>query len=172
MKTKLSNVRLSFPSLFTKVKFKESEPKYEATFLLDKTKDKEFIEELKEELKGFLSENGIEKPKIVTKAIDSIIRDGEEKDYEGYENAYSIKGRSLRRIMVVDRDKTPLTEDDEKLYAGCMVNAIINFYLVADGKEKKLCAGLTGVQFSQHGEPFGGDNAGDLDMFDDLEDEF
>lgn len=170
MKTVLKNVRLSFPAIFKKSVYKGVEGKYEATFLLDKEKDGAFINDLKGQLTDFLLDNGIKKQATQNKFINSVIKDGDDKDYDGYENVFFIKGRSAQRIATVDRDKSPLTEDDEKLYAGCMVNAVIRFYLTKD--KDMLCVGLSAIQFSEHGEAFGASNASDAELFDNLEDEF
>ena len=80
-----------------------------------------------------------------------------------------------KRPMVIDRDKSPLTEDDNKIYAGCYVNAVIELWFQNNGFGKRVNANLLGVQFLKDGEPFG-DNAGasvdDFDAFGDDDDEF
>jgi hypothetical protein len=75
--------------------------------------------------------------------------------------------------MIIDKDKSPLTEDDEKLYAGCYVNAIVELWYQNNNYGKRVNANLLGVQFFKDGEPFGdGVSASedDFDMFDDDDD--
>ena len=87
----------------------------------------------------------------------------------------SIKAANNKRPMVIDRDKSPLTEDDNKIYAGCYVNAVIELWFQNNGFGKRVNANLLGVQFLKDGEPFG-DNAGasadDFDAFGDDDEEF
>ena len=55
-KIKLSNVRLSFPSLFRKAVFSGEETKFEATFLIDKSSQADKIAEIDAAIKA-LGEN-------------------------------------------------------------------------------------------------------------------
>lgn len=66
-----------------------------------------------------------------------------------------------------NRDKTPVVEDDEVLYAGCYVNAIIDLWVQNNGFGKRVNANLYGIQFVKDGEQFG---AGAVDVFDDFDD--
>ena len=93
------------------------------------------------------------------------IKEGDEVDYDGYEGQWSIKASSTRRPTVIDRDKTPLTEDDEKIYAGCYVNAIVDFWVQDNEFGKRVNANLFGIQFVKDGEEFG---AGSVDVTDDF----
>jgi hypothetical protein len=78
----------------------------------------------------------------------------------------SIKASNNKRPLVIDRDKTPLTEDDNKMYAGCYVNAIIDLWVQQNSWGKRINANLLGVQFLKDGEPFSDGANASADSFD------
>ena len=164
----IPNARLSFPSLFKKTSFQGTgaNEKFEATFLFPKTDKKTYkalidaIEECKTEAKlGKLSPQKI------------CIKDGDESEYDGYEGMWSVKATNSKRPTVLNRDKTPLTEEDEVIYAGCYVDAIVAPWAQDNEFGKRVNANLLGVRFVKDGEPFGDAVVASADDFDDLEDE-
>ena len=171
-KIKLQGVRLSFPSLFRKAVFQGEETKYEATLLLDKEKHADTIAEINEAIKKGIADN-FKGAKIPADKI--CFKDGDTIDYDVYAGCMSIKAANNKRPMVIDRDKSPLTEDDNKIYAGCYVNAVIEFWFQNNGFGKRVNANLLGVQFFKDGEPFGDNavaSADDFDAFGDEDEEF
>lgn len=172
MKHKLQNVRLSFPSLFRKAVFEGSETKFEATFLLDKDQHADVIDALKKDIAGRIKTE-LKGAKLGADRI--CLKDGDDFDYDGYAGCYSLKASNNKRPMIIDRDKTPLAEEDERVYAGCYVNAIVEFWVQNNGYGKRINANLLGVQFYKDGEPFadgsGGASADDFDAFDDDDDD-
>lgn len=167
-KTILKNVRLSFPSIFhTEMYGGEDTGKFTATFLLDKEAHADTIKELKKQLVA-VAEEKFGKP--VPKSIKYCLQDGDEKDYDGYEGCMSLKAGSQRRPTVIDRNKTPLAEEDGKPYAGCYVNASIDFWVQDNSYGKRVNANLNGIQFYADGEAFGsGGTTNAADDFDELE---
>ena len=143
-KIKLSNVRLSFPSIFTKSEFNGTVGKFEATFLMNKDSQAKMIADVQAKIALIQKDN---KAKVSPDKI--CLKDGEFVEYDGYANAMSIKAGSNRRPTIIDRDKTPLVEDDNKPYAG----------------------NLTGIQFVKDGEAFGAGNQDSSDEFDDISDD-
>lgn len=150
-KIKLQNVRLSFPSLFRKAVFSGEETKFEATFLLNKEDHADKIAEIDAAIKALIKENlkgaNLKEDKI-------CLKDGDDIDYAGYAGHMSIKASNIKRPMVLDRDRTPLSEDDNRLYAGCYVNAVIELWAQNNQWGKRINANLLGVQFFKDGEPF------------------
>lgn len=167
-KIHLKNVRLSFPSIFEKAVFEGKEGKFEATFLLDKkdTKTKELLDKA--------ISKAIAEAKIKIPTANYCIKDGDEtfaeKEYQGYEGNWSIKASSNKRPTIIDRDKTQLVVEDDKPYAGCYVNALIDIWIQNNSYGKRVNANLYGIQFYKDGEPFGSGNIDVTDEFDDLED--
>lgn len=166
MKITLNNVRISFPSLFHKAVFNGEETKYEATFLINKQSQADLIEKLEDAVR--------EKIKVDLKGAklgaDKIcFKDGEDIDYEGYAGHMSIKASSNRRPLVIDRDRSPITEDDNVIYAGCYVNAIIELWAQNNNWGKRINANLMGVQFVKDGEAFGDSQVASVSDFDIVE---
>ena len=77
----------------------------------------------------------------------------------------SIKASSTKRPIVIDRDKSPLTEDDNRIYAGCRVNAVIELWAQNNNYGKRINASLLGVQFFKNDEPFADGGKGSLSDF-------
>ncbi|WP_373089341.1 DUF2815 family protein [Zhongshania sp.] len=168
-KIKLQNVRLSFPSLFRKAVFNGEETKFEATFLLDKEAHADTIKEIKAAINEKLKTD-LKGAKLASDKI--CLKDGDEIDYEGYDGCMSIKASNNKRPLVIDNDKTPLSEDDNRVYAGCYVNAVIELWAQNNNYGKRINANLLGVQFYKDGEPFGdGGVSASVDDFDAFEDD-
>jgi hypothetical protein len=167
----LKNVRLSFPSLFQKAEFDGVKTKFEGTFLLDKTTQADQIKIVEKAIDDFLSAkfpNGA--PKSIKR---TVFVDGDSKDYDGYANQMGFKGSNTKRPTVINRDKSPITEEDDILYAGCYVNAIVDLWYSDHPKGgKQVLGNVMGVQFVKEGESFGTDTTSSADEFDDLADEF
>jgi len=163
MKIKLNNVRLSFPALFRKAVFNGEETKYEATFLLNKEEHAAKIKEIDGAIKAKLKDD-LKGAKLGPDKI--CFKDGDEIDYDGYAGHMSIKASSNDRPMVIDRNKSPLTEDDQKIYAGCYVNAIVELWAQNNQWGKRVNCNLLAVQFFKDGEPFGDGIRASVDDFD------
>ena len=175
-KLKLSNVRLSFPSLFKKAVFEGKEGKYEATLLVCKDSQSALVTKVETAMEAFLVEKFGSAAKIPKSLKRTCFSDGDTKDYDGYENTMAFKGTSTGRPTVLNRDKTPVTEDDNVFYAGCYVNAMVDFWYSDHPKGGKQClANLLGVQFVRDGESFSavaGDCSDDFDEVEVADDEF
>ena len=163
---KISNARLSFPSLFQKASFDGKEGKYEATLLFPKSDTKTY-DAIMAAIETCKKDN-----KIKVAKDKLFIKDGDDIEYDGYEGMWAVKASNNKRPTVINRDKTPLVEEDEVLYAGCYVNAIIEPWAQNNQYGKRINANLLGVQFVKDGEPFGdGGKVAAADEFDDIEDD-
>ena len=167
-KIKIATARLSFPSLFRTEKFGEEDTgKYAATFILDKVDHAETIEKIKGAINKLMKEEL--KAKVSSDKV--CLKDGDESGRPEYEGAYTIKASTKKRPLVIDRDKSPITEDDNKIYSGCYVHSIISLWAQNNQYGKRINAQLDGVQFAKDGEPFGegGIDANEFDEFDGIE---
>ena len=168
---KLKNVRLSFASLFKKATFGGEETKYEGTFLIDKETQADQIAEINPAIGAMMKEK---KAKLSPDRI--CFKDGDEIDYDGYAGHMSIKASNAKRPIVIDRDKSPLTEDDGRPYSGCYVNAVLELWYQDNTWGKRVNANLLAVQFAKDGEPFGEGGASvsvdDFDVIDEDDDIF
>ena len=172
----LRNVRLSFPALFEPEAFKPGdEPKYKATFLVDK--DSPQIAEVNAAILAVLRES----PKVGPKKADTVLKQisgnpnkfcwqtGDNTDYDGYAGMMSLaaKAKEAARPTVIDANKAPLTARDGKPYAGCYVNASVELY-VYDNLGIGITAQLRGVQFLRDGDAFAAGRPADGDEFEEV----
>ena len=179
----LRNVRLSYEHIFTATAFDDSQdPKYSATFIIPKdhpdlaTVKRAFFEEGASEFDEVF--NGKTWPKGYTCSLkDADVETnnmGEllsEKN-PAYKGCYILEANSTRRPVVVNRDKSMITEEDGIVYSGCYVNASLGIGAYTFGKVKKgVKCYLNGIQFVKDGERFGRDAMSDFDALDGDEDD-
>lgn len=165
-KIKLTNVRLSFPNIFTRSTFDGKEGKFEATFLLNKETQADQIKMLQDAIDAMLAK---EKMKVSPDKL--CLKDGDHFSYDGYAGHMSFKASTNRRPTLIDRDKTPIAEDDGKLEAGVYVNAIVDLWPQSNSYGKRINSNLFGIQFYKDGERFGAGDTDVTDEFDDFEDD-
>lgn len=166
MKMKIQNVRLSFPSLFHKARFNGEETKFEANFLIPK--DSPQAKAVRDTIDGLIKTD-LKGAKLGPDKL--CIKDGDDLKYDGCAGHWSLKASNAKRPLVVDKDKTPLTEEDNRIYAGCYVNAIVEIWAQNNAYGKRINATLMGVQFAKDGDAFGGGDRVSVDDFDEVEDE-
>lgn len=75
-------------------------------------------------------------------------------------------GTANSRPAIIDRDKSPLTDQDGKPYGGCYVNAKVQIW-AQKGENPGIRCGFSVVQFVKDGEAFGS-GAPNVDEFEDL----
>lgn len=171
-KIKMQAVRLSFPSLFNTAKFGgEDTGKYEATFVLDKVEHAEVIAGIKAQIERLMKEEL--KSKVPSDKL--CLKDGDEMGRPEFEGKYTIKASTKKRPLVINRDKSPITESDNVIYAGCYVNAIVSLWAQNNTWGRRINAQLDGVQFCRDGEAFGdgGVSVNEFDAFGgDADDDF
>lgn len=173
MKIKLENVRLAFPQLFeAKTVNGEGEPAFSATFLMSPKHPAVAT------LEAAFDQLGKEKwgakwpaiKKEITAKDRFALHDGDTKaDYSGFEGNMFVSARNKTRPLVIDRDKSPLTSQDGRPYAGCYVNASIELWCQDNNYGKRINASLRGVQFLKDGDAFAGGGAASEDDFDEVE---
>jgi hypothetical protein len=146
----LKNVRLSFPDLFKRATFEGVETKYGATLIISK-EDKKAVAEIKEAIQALLSEN-----KATLPADKICMKDGDLAVTDYNRGHYTINASNNTRPVVVNRDRSPITDDDDIIYGGCYVNAIIDFWYLSRPTNRRICCNLHAVQFVKDGERFGG----------------
>ena len=177
MEQHVKNVRISFPKLFNAESFAgdpTSKPAYSASFLLPPNHPQ--LKALKAAIVAVAKEKWAEKAPAMLKAIESkdasCLHDGNNKaDTDGYAGNFYLSARSYTRPLVIDRDKTPLTEADGVIYGGCFVNVLVDIYAQDSQFGKRINAVLKGVQFLRDGDSFGGGAPASPDAFDDLSDQ-
>jgi hypothetical protein len=172
MKVKLTNVRLAFPVLFeAKTVNGEGKPAFSASFLIDPADPQ--VKVLNAAIEQVATDKWGAKAAAVMKqmrAQDKVcLHDGDLKsNYDGFPGNLYVSSRSATRPLVIDRDRSPLSEQDGKPYAGCYVNASIELWAQDNNYGKRVNASLRGVQFFKDGDAFAGGGAASEDEFDDL----
>ncbi len=159
---KLDNVRIAFPQLFTAAAYAPGQAKtYDATFLLNKNKHKALITQIKK------ATDKIAITELKLESADDIrtpLMDGDKKKkYDGFKGHLYITSHAKKRPSVINRDKSPLTEEDDVIYGGCYVNGSIELWGQNNQFGKAVNASLRIVQFVRDGESFGGGTPVDLD---------
>lgn len=150
---KLENVRLSFPHLFQPHAMEEGqEKKFSATFLLDCERHAALIEKIEKTIDRLALDYF--KKKVPFKRC---LRDGNEKtELEGYgDGTMFLSAARKTRPAVVDRNVSPVTEEDGIFYAGCYVNATVRLWVQDNKWGKRVNAELRAVQFVKDGDSFG-----------------
>lgn len=172
MKVKLTNVRLAFPVLFeAKTVNGEGKPAFSASFLLDPADPQ--VKALNQAIEQVAKDKWGAKAEAILKqmrAQDKVaLHDGDLKaNYDGFPGNLYVSARSATWPLVIDKDKSPLTEQDGKPYAGCFVNASIELWPQDNNYGKRVNASLRGVQFFRDGDAFAGGGAASEDEFDDI----
>lgn len=172
MKVKLSNVRLAFPLLFeAKTVNGEGKPAFSASFLIDPADPQ--TKALHAAIEAVAKEKWGAKADAILKqmrAQDKVcLHDGDLKsNYDGFPGNLYVSSRSITRPLVIDKDKTPLSESDGRPYAGCYVNASVELWAQDNNYGKRVNASLRGVQFYRDGDAFAGGGAASEDEFDDI----
>ena len=176
MKVTIRNARLAFPALF-EPKAMANEPAdkaaYSASFIFDPVANKADIAALEAAIEAVAKEKWGAKADTVLKSLyakgDVCLRSGDTKsEYDGFEGNMYISTRSKTRPLVIDRDKTPLTQADGKPYGGCYVNASVEVWAQDNNFGKRINCQVKGVQFFKDGDAFSGGGAASPDEFDDL----
>ena len=168
----LRNVRLAFPALFeAKTVNGEGKPAFSASFLIG-TEDPQ-VDEMNTLADEVAAEKWGAKAKQMLAALRGqdklFIHNGDMKaQYDGFEGNFYVNARSYTQITVVDRDRTPLTAQSGKPYAGCYVDASIEVYAQDNNFGKRINASLRWVQFRRDGDAFAGGAPVDPDEIDDL----
>jgi len=148
----LKNVRLSFPTLFVAKSVNASEPKFSASFLIDKSAGNSEIEKVQRAIEAVKKAKWGANP---PKGIKTCLHEGSSKDFDGYdETNMFVSASSARRPTVVDQRLNPLGQSDGKPYAGCFVNASIRLWAQDNQYGKRVNAELLAVQFVKDGEAF------------------
>jgi hypothetical protein len=93
------------------------------------------------------------------------LKDGDDGEREELQGKMYIKASTKKRPLVLNRDKTPLTEEDGVIYPGCMVNAIVNLWAMSNEFGKRINSQLEGIMFWKDNEPFGSPSI-DVNEFD------
>jgi len=162
MKITLENVRLAFshPGLFVASKVNgEGEAKFSCSLIL--TPGHKAIKLVEATALAVAREKwGAKAEQMIAamKAQDKHpLHNGDTKSsYDGFPGNFFVSCRSVKKPLVIDRDRTPLDMSSPRLYSGAMVNAIIDLWPQDNNYGKRVNAQVMGVQFYADNDSFGG----------------
>lgn len=173
MNLKINNARLSYPNLFEAKSGPEGgEPKFNASFLLDKKHNAAEVRALKDAIlataKAEWGEQNVkfnDNGQLILKKqggggalLKMCLRDGGEKsETPGYGEGIMFFSAS-NKMQPACVDKNPsraLTKLDGRPYAGCYVNVSIRLWAQDNQFGKRVNAQLQAVQYVSDGEAFG-----------------
>lgn len=170
MSNVIKNARVAFPNLFTPdAKF----GKYGAQLIIEPNNPA--LAAIEAEIEAVAAAKWGAKAEGILKTLRATgkvcLKDGDTKaEYEGFEGNMVLSSGNTKRPTVVNRDRSPVTEDDGIVYAGCYVNAIVSIWAQDNEFGKRINASLDGMQFVKDGDSFGGGNVASASQFEDLSD--
>ena len=142
--------RVSFPNVFkAKAAFENQPAKFNVVMLFDKGTD---ISEIKKAARQAAKDEWGDKP---PKNLKSPFKDGDEKDYDGYENTIFINATSNQKPGLVDGNCQAIIDEND-FYAGCYARAIITVKAYNKPTSKGVTCYLQHIQKIRDGEPFSG----------------
>lgn len=142
--------RVSFPNVFSPAKTPNGEEKYNIVMLFKSDSD---LSALKTAIKNAVINkwpDATKRPKI-----KMPIRDGSEKDFDGYSGCVFISASSKEKPVLVDENLKPIL-DRSRFYAGCYARAEINAFAYDNAGNRGVSFGLWKIQKLRDGEKFGG----------------
>lgn len=157
-KLRIDNVRLSYPALFEPVSFQDGPGpvKYQASFLIEPD-NTQTLKIVKTEIARVLKENKAKVPE------DKLcLRENAEGE------GFILKSASDRRPVVLNKDKSAVSETDDILYPGCYCTGLVSLWYQDNKYGKRVNASLIAVQFVRDGDRFGVDYGDVTEDFDDL----
>jgi len=176
MIVKIKNARLGFAELFTAKAVNDGPPTHSCVFIFEKggANHKAIRSAMKDVAVAKWGAKGESILKNLMKKERVCLLDGNEMTdkegnvYDGFKDNMAVRASNAKRPMVLDRDRTPLTQADGRPYSGSYVNGSIELWAQDNQYGQRINASLRGVQFYKEGDAFGGGIPVSEDEFDDL----
>ena len=173
----LHNVRLAFPVLDEPEQFQGSgKPRYSAVLLVEPGSEND--KKIRAAMHTAAGEQwGADKAEAAVKSVIATnkcaYRDGATKDYDGFEGMWALSAHSQAGAppSLLDGRKNHLPRNTGMIYAGCYVNASVEFWTMdkKKGYGNQINCQLRGVQFSKDGDAFTAARPAGSDEFDVVE---
>jgi hypothetical protein len=148
-------VRLAFVNVLAAKPNPSGALKYSTIALIDPKDD--VVPMIKEACKAAALEKWGTADKI-PKGLRNPLRDGDEKDYAGFEGFLFVSCNSDGKPGVIDAACKPVT-DDSGVYSGCWARLDLNFFGYQKAGNQGVAAGLNNVQVLGHDDSFTGRQA-------------
>lgn len=172
----LKGVRLAFPNLFEPTTVNgEGKPRYSATLILPAEHPQ--LEEIRRKIEAVAKDKWRDKATAMLHSLYKTgkvaLRDGDDKaQYDGFAGNFFVTASAPENAppIVIDRDRSPLTQRSGRPYAGCYVNVSLEFWAQDNAYGKRINCTLRGVQFYKDGDSFSAGRPASADEFDVVED--
>lgn len=170
----LKDVRLAFPNLFEPTTVAgEGKPRYSATLIIPA--DHPQLAEIRAKQEAVAKDKWRDKAAAMVKGLDKqdklALHDGDTKvKYDGFPGNFFISAAAQENAppTVIDRDRAPLSAKSGRPYAGCFVNASIEFWAQDNNYGQRINAQLRGIQFLKDGDSFSAGRPADADEFEEV----
>lgn len=150
----------------------QGEPKFTVSVLIPKTETKT-IAAINKALET-AKENGKQKVwgGTIPNKLDIPLRDGDidKEGDENYAGQYYVSAKSLRRPGIIDKNKEPLTSEDD-VYSGMWGLVSITLFPYDKAGKKGVGVGLNNVMKTKDDERFGGGASAETDFADYTDDD-
>jgi hypothetical protein len=177
MDVRLKEVTLSMPFVWEASAYEAGQDeKFSAHFIIEKGSENEKVVRaaLVTEAEKLWKGNAMSKLKTVAAAGKLwCLRDGDGKtDKEGnvlagYAGKLYVSAKNTIRPLLLGADRAPVTQADDKLYPGAVVNAIIDVR-VNNRPSDQAYAYLKGIQFVRDGTRLGGGAPATVEDFEEI----
>jgi len=186
----IKNVQIALfspPAIWTPQQYNnDGKPKYRAYFLMAPDSEAKQVVEaaIRETAAASPWASKAKEHLAAAKASGKIcLVDGDTKAYAGFPGNWALTairdpGRDPGAPVIVDRDgKTPIKENQGRIFSGCFVNAKVGFYAQNNVHGKTVRCTLIAVQYVKDGESFGGaapasgEGLDDLGFVEDIDDQ-
>ncbi len=136
MRMTIKNVRLAFPAIFTPQAVGDGEPAYGAKFIIPPKHAQ--VDAIRDAVKAVAEEKWNDKAASILKLLQQdrkvawvegpyLNKNGE--PYDGFDGMYHLSTRSAKiRPSAFSASNARLDVDDGTIYAGCFVDAAVEFY--------------------------------------------
>lgn len=170
----LKDVRLAFPNLFEPTTVAgEGKPRYSATLLFPA--DHPQLADIKTKIDALAKDKWREKAAGILAGLYKTgkvaLHDGDEKaQYDGFSGNMFVAAASQENAppTVIDQARNALSAKSGKPYAGCYVNASLEFWVQDNQWGKRVNCTLRGVQFLRDGDSFSAGRPADADEFEEV----
>ena len=176
MKIVIKGARMAFaniwePKAIVGANGKPGEPRCGCSLILDPKTQGVIIKAVRAKIVEVATEKWAAKAQDILKSLnakgDLCLRNGDTKaEFDGFDGMWYVAANNTARPIVVDKDKSQLTQADGRVYAGCYVNASLDIWAQDNQWGKRVNAKLLAIQFDRDGEAFSGGEGYSDDDFD------
>lgn len=181
----LKNVRLGFAKLWkAEAATADATPKFGASLIIEpgSADEKANLKACDAAVAYVAKKTWADKAERIVGAIErkrKSYRDGdgetneEGETWDGFAGTMIVVAKNNKRPQILNRDKTPLAEEDGVVYSGCYVDAVVSFYTTSKKEQggNGIFSSLEIVRFRKDGDSFGAGKLNVDDYLDDVEDD-